>query len=421
MEYSASEVMSYVEENDVKFIKLLFTDIFGKIKSFTVQPSILRETFEKGVCFDANSVQGFLNVCESDLFITPDPSTLSVLPWRPQHGRVARLYCNIKYPDGKPFEGDSRLVLQNVMKKCHDMGYDVKVGSELEFYLLKVDETGKPVMIPSDYAGYCDLAPLDRSENVRRDIVLTLEQMGITPEASHHESGPGQNEIDFKYDTAIRAADNMTTFKNVVKTISAQDGFFASFVPKPLDGMPGNGLHMNLSLYKDGENCYSKDNEESRYFTAGILAHIREITAFLNILNQSYKRLGEFEAPKYVSWSKQNRSQLIRIPAATGESSRIEVRSPDPSCNHYLALAMLIASGLDGIEKKMPLRDAVDLDLYNATPEQLKDLEKLPETLAEALNLAENSDFVKSVLPELALKSYIHEKRNGKDPEFWEM
>lgn len=421
MEYSSSEVLSYVEENDVKFIKLLFTDIFGKLKSLTVQPSILKSTFENGVSFDANAVKGFLSVAESDLFITPDPSTLAVLPWRPQRGRVARLYCNIKYPDGTPFEGDSRLILKKVMEKCHNMGYDVKVGTECEFYLFKVDEKGRPVMEPSDYAGYCDLAPLDRSENVRRDIVLTLEQMGITPEASHHESGPGQNEIDFRYDTALRAADNVTTFKNVVKTISAQDGFFASFLPKPMSGEAGNGLHINLSLYKNGENCYSKNDVDSEYFMAGILSHIKEMTAFLNTMNQSYERLGAFEAPKYVSWSRQNRSQLIRVPAAKGDSSRIELRSPDPCCNQYIALALIIAAGLDGIENKTKLPPAVDLDLYRANAEDVKDLDKLPSSLDEALSFAESSDFVKSVISELTLKTYVQEKKSTKDPEFWEI
>ncbi|MBQ5383413.1 MAG: glutamine synthetase [Treponema sp.] len=422
MEYSASEVLSYVEENDVKFIKLFFTDIYGNIKSLTVQPSMLKSTFEEGISFDANAVKGFLHVNESDLFITPDPATLSVLPWRPQHGRVARLYCNIKYPDGNPFEGDSRMILKNVMKKCHDMGYEVKVGTECEFYLLRLDENGMPSRIPSDCAGYCDLAPLDKGENVRRDIILTLEQMGITPEASHHESGPGQNEIDFKYDTAIRAADNLTTFKNVVKTISAQDGFFASFLPKPMGlNNPGSGLHINLSLYKNNENCYINNTPDSQHFTAGILSRIKEITAFLNPLRQSYERLGSFEAPKYISWSSQNRSQLIRVPAAVGDRSRIELRSPDCTCNQYISLALIIAAGLEGIEKKTPLPPSVDLDLYSANEEQTKKLEPLPTSLNEALECAEKSEFVKSIVSEQTLKSYIQEKSVDMDPEFWEM
>ena len=421
MEYTASEVLSYVRDNDVKFIKLLFTDIYGNIKSLTVQPSILKSTFERGVSFDANAVKGFLHVNESDLFIMPDPSTLSVLPWRPQHGRVARLYCNINYPDGRPFEGDSRLILKKVMDRCRTMGYDVKVGTECEFYLFRPDANGNPALTPSDFTGYCDLAPLDKGENVRRDIVLTLEQMGITPEASHHESGPGQNEIDFKYDTAMRAADNVTTFKNVVKTISAQDGFFASFTPKPWDDKPGSGLHINLSLYRGNENCYAKNTPDSDSFTAGILSHIREITAFLNPLRQSYKRLGSFEAPKYISWSRQNRSQLIRVPAESDDRSRIELRSPDCSCNQYLSLALIVAAGLDGIEKKMELPPAVDLDLYTADKKATSGLETLPETLNEALDLAKDSQFVKSVISGQTLESYIQEKANDRDPEFWEI
>ncbi|MBQ4236456.1 MAG: glutamine synthetase [Treponema sp.] len=421
MEYSTSEVLSYVDDNDVKFIKLLFTDIFGNLKSLTVQPSILKSTFEQGVSFDANAVKGFLHVNESDLFIKPDPSTLAVLPWRPQRGRVARLYCNINYPDGKPFEGDSRLILKNVMKKCTDMGFDVKVGTECEFYLFKTDETGFPTKTPGDLAGYCDLAPLDKSENVRRDIVLTLEQMGIAPEASHHESGPGQNEIDFKYDTALRAADNLTTFKNVVKTISAQDGFFASFAPKPWNDKPGSGLHINLSLYKNNENCYSKNDPDSEHFTAGILSHIKEITAFLNPLKQSYERFGSFEAPKYISWSRQNRSQLIRIPAASDDRSRIELRSPDCSCNQYISLALIIAAGLDGIENKTPLPPAVDFDLYNADKDKTAGLEQLPTNLQQALSFAKDSGFVKSVIPALTLNEYVAEKQSGGEIEFWEI
>ncbi len=421
MEYSISEVLNYVEENDVKFIKLLFTDIYGGIKSLTVQPSILRNTFDQGMSFDANAVKGFMNVNESDLFVIPDSTTLSVLPWRPQHGRVARLYCNINYPDGTPFEGDSRRILKNVMSKCNGMGYDVKVGTECEFYLFKLDEHGGASKTPCDYAGYCDLAPLDRCENVRRDIVLTLEQMGITPESSHHESGPGQNEVDFRYDTAVRAADNVATFKNVVKTIAYQDGFFASFLPKPLKGNAGSGLHINLSLYKDDKNCFATDTEDAKYFMAGILAHIKEITAFLNPLNQSYERFGEYEAPRYISWSKQNRSQLIRVPAANGDRSRIELRSPDPCCNQYIALALIIASGLDGIEKKLTLPAAVDLDLYHARPDDVLGLEELPRNLNEALGYAKESDFVKSIVSERLIENFVQEKTSGKDPEFWEI
>ena len=240
MEYTKSEVISYVVENDVKFIKLFFTDVFGVVKSLTIQPSVLKNAFEKGVSFDASAVKGFAGVEKSDMFLVPDPTTLQVLPWRPSHGRVARMYCSIRTPDGNNFEGDSRRILQNVVEKAEAMGYEIKVGTECEFYLFKRDENGEPVEIPHDNGTYCSLAPIDKGENVRRDIILTLEQMGIEPQTSHHEAGPGQNEIDFKYNTAIKAADNFATFKTVVKTIAAKNGLYASFLPKPIEGTPGS-------------------------------------------------------------------------------------------------------------------------------------------------------------------------------------
>lgn len=405
--------MQYVAENDVKFIKLLFTDIFGEVKSISVQPSVLKRAFQDGISFDASAIRGFLNVSKSDLVIKPDSTTLSVLPWRPQRGRVARLYCGISYPDGTPFEGDSRHVLKRVLEKCGKMGYSVKVGTECEFYLFNLDEKGMPTMTPQDYASYCDLAPLDKGENVRRDIILNLEQMGIVPETSHHESGPGQNEIDFKYDDAMRAADNVSTFKTTVRTIASQAGLYASFEPKPLDGEAGNGFHVNLSLHKGGENLFAKESPEAKSFTAGILKRSREIAAFTNPVKRSYLRLGQFEAPKYVSWSRQNRSQLIRVPAAEGELSRIELRSPDTKCNQYLVLALVIAAGLEGMEKKLELPSPVDLDLYNASEKEVASLEKLPEDLDEALRIAADSGFVKSVLSEDTLRSYI-ENASGK-------
>lgn len=421
MEYTQNEVLQYVEENDVKFIKLFFTDIFGATRSISVQPSVLRRAFEEGVSFDGSAVKGFLNTEKSDLFLFPDPTTLSVLPWRPQRGRVARLYCGIRYPDGSSFEGDTRRLLQDVAARVKERGFDVQVGTECEFYLFRLDENGLPSMIPADTAGYCALAPLDKGENVRRDIVLTLEQMGIEPQTSHHETGPGQNEIDFKYSGLLRAADNFSTFKTAVKTVAAQDGLFASFLPKPLEGEAGSGLHINLSLHKDGENLFSYDNPEAKSFIAGILRRVREITAFLNPLEQSYRRLGAFEAPAYVSWSSQNRSQLIRVPAARGDAVRIELRSPDPSCNQYLALALVVAAGLEGIEQGLPLPPPVDLNLFRAGPEELARLEKLPASLGEALSLASESSFVRGIVPEATLEAFMQNKSGGHDPAFGEI
>ncbi len=421
MEYSQSEVLQYVSENDVKFIKLFFTDIFGNIKSVSVQPHILRRAFADGVSFDAAAIAGYTSAAKSDLFLFPDASTLSVLPWRPQHGRVARMYCSVRYPDGTPFEADARLALKKVMEKAKLMGFDVQVGTECEFYLFRLDENGNPSKIPHDNASYCDLAPLDKGENVRREIILTLEQMGIEPETSHHEAGPGQNEIDFKYNSALKAADNFSTFKTAVKTVAAQNGLFASFMPKPIDDQAGSGLHINLSLIKNGHNLFSENSPESQAFIAGILYRIREISALLNPLEQSYKRLGSFEAPKYVSWSKENRSQLIRVPAAKGDSVRIELRSPDPSCNQYLALAAVIAAGLEGIETKRTLPPAVNLNLFTATAKELASLESLPESLEEALELFEKSSFASSVLGSDIVKAFADTRRKYPQPRFGEL
>lgn len=409
MTYTQSEVLQYIAENDVKFIKLFFTDIFGIIKSISIQPKELERAFKTGISFDASAVKGFLEADRSDLFIVPDPSTLSVLPWRPQHGRVVRFFCSIRYLDGKPFEGDMRFVLQNVVAKAQKLGYDVKVGTKCEFYLFQTDEKGDPTLIPHDDAGYCDLAPRDKGENVRRDICLTLEQMGIQPEASHHEKGPGQHEVDFKYSFPLQAADNLGTFKTVVKTIAARNGLYASFKPKPLEGKAGSGLHINISLEKSGKNIFASDelSEDAKSFMAGVLYHIRDITAFLNPLESSYERFGSFEAPEYVSWSMFNRSQLIRLPDAEKDRRRMELRSPDPSCNPYTALALIISAGLEGIEQKRILPPAVDLNLFKAKPEDVKGLEMLPKTFAEALKLAENSSFVKTVLPEKAIEAFI--------------
>lgn len=406
--YSESEVLTYIKENDVKFIKLFFTDIFGTIKSISIQPCELERAFKTGISFDASAVKGFLGVDQSDLFLVPDPSTLSVLPWRPQHGRVVRFYCNIRYPDGTPFEGDTRKILQDQIEKASAKGYDINIGTECEFYLFQLDEKGNPTNIPHDNGGYCDLAPLDKGENVRRDICLTLEQMGIQPEVSHHETGPGQHEVDFVYDSPLRAADNLSTFKTVVRTVAARNGLDANFMGKPLEGKPGNGLHINISIEKDGKNLFADFEGDAQYFIAGILSRIREITAFTNPSANSYARFGQYEAPLYIGWSRGNRSQLIRIPSSSDKArSRMEVRSPDPSCNQYAALALIIAAGLDGIENKKKLQPEILINTYKADAEQLKGLETLPHSLAEAVRIAKSSDFVKQILPEVTLNAFV--------------
>ncbi len=430
MNYTISEVLQFVEENDVKFIRLAFCDIFGVQKNISIMPSELPRAFDTGISFDASSIDGFMNIDESDLFLVPDPSTLSILPWRPSRGRVVRFFCDIKYPDGRHFEGDGRYILKNVLNELKEMKYICKVGTEFEFYLFETDENGFPTKKPFDMGTYFDIAPIDKGENIRREICLTLEEMNITPESSHHESGPGQNEIDFKYDDALTTADNFVTFKSVVKSVAARNGLYASFMPKPLKNESGNGLHINLSLFKNGLNIFKTEIDEhsqaAESFIAGILERIQEITLFLNPITNSYSRFGNFEAPKYISWSHQNRSQLIRIPASKGENSRMELRSPDPSCNPYIALALIIKAGMEGIKKGIKLIPSYNFNMYEN--KNSKDFKKLPENLEEAIILAEKSDFIKSVIPNKTLEKYISIKRkeyslysNSEDKENFEL
>lgn len=414
MNYTMTEVLEFIKENDVKFIRLAFCDIFGIQKNVSIMPEELPRAFEYGISFDASAISGFMNVEESDLFLTPDPVTLAVLPWRPSQGRVVRFFCDIKHPDGRPFEGDGRSILRKAIQEAENLGYNCKIGSECEFYLFRMDEQGLPTAIPHDWAGYCDIAPLDKGENVRREICLTLEEMGIKPESSHHEQGPGQNEVVFKYSDALTAADNLVTFKAVVKTIAARNGLHASFMPKPLADKSGSGLHINLSLFKKGLNVFNNFNkepgEEAGEFIAGVLAKIPEMTVFLNPLTNSYARFGKFEAPQYLTWSHQNRSQLIRIPAATDEYCRMELRSPDPSCNPYLAFALVIAAGMEGIKQRMPLPPALDVNLYDADPESLKGLPRIPENLGAAIELARQSAFIRQVLPLKTIDKFLTSK-----------
>lgn len=419
MNISAKEVISFVEQNDVKFIKLAFFDIFGRMKNVSVLASELSRAFETGILFDASCIKGFMGVQDSDLLLFPDPSTLSVLPWRPQQGRVARLYCNIKRPDGTPFDGDGRYMLKNAVAYAKEKGYTVQIGTECEFYLFNLDENGQPTRIPHDFCGYCDVAPLDRGENVRREICLTLEEMGIMPETSHHESGPGQNEIDFKYSSALESADNLATFKVVVKSIAARNGLFGSFMPLPLKDNYGSGLHLNFSLLRNGVNIFSSvsqdDKHDSDSFVAGILDRVKEITLFLNPTTNSYKRFGNFEAPKYLTWSRHNRSQLIRIPEAKGDMSRAELRSPDPSCNPYIALTLLIYAGIEGIEEKKQLPLPVDRNLFSIEKKDEEALDSLPLSLNEAISVARNSTFVKKYIPSSVLDCFFEEKQSEFD------
>ena len=416
MNRTDEEILDFVEEHDVKFVRLSFCDLFGVQKNIAIMADQLPRAFEEGIAFDGSSVAGFTSVECSDLFLVPDSSSVVILPWRPSHERVMRMYCTVKNPDGTVFEGDSRNILKQASDRAMKMGYLCRIGTECEFYLFQNDENAMPTLKPFDYGSYADIAPLDRSENIRREICLSLEEMGLSPESSHHESGPGQNEVDFCYADALSAADNFVTFKATAKSIAMQNGLFASFTPKPLPDHSGSGMHINLSLLKNGHNLFQvqpQHSQDAESFIQGILDHIAEITAFLNPLPNSYDRLGSMEAPRYITWSHQNRSQLIRIPASRGgENTRMEVRSPDSACNPYLAFALLIHAGLDGIEKKRKLVPPCNQNLYKAQ-DYVKDhkIERLPTTLAEALSLAESSALVQQVIPERVANLYIQKKR----------
>ena len=320
MKRTAQDILNFVEDNDVKFAKLTFCDIFGNQKNLSLFASELPRAFEQGICFDGSSIAGFLNVEESDLVLRPDPDTATVLPWRPAEGRVIRMYCDITLPDGRPFEGNCRGYLQSVVKRAKARGLTCNVGCECEFYLFETDEHGEPTQIPLDRGGYFDIPPLDKGENLRREICFAIEEMGLHPEHSHHESGPGQNEVCFLYADAQRSADNLNTFKSTVKAIAARNGLFASFMPKPLADKPGSGLHVNVSLLRDGKNLFDgfTADSEAGHFVAGVLAHARELTAFCNPVPNSYARLGANEAPLYISWSRQNRSRQNTCFAARG-------------------------------------------------------------------------------------------------------
>lgn len=409
MDYTEAEVLQFVEENDVKFIRLAFCDIFGNMKNVSIMPGELSCAFRSGVSFDASKAAGFMNIEEADLYLFPDPATLKVLPWRPSHGRVVRLYCDIKHADGSPFEGDGRYLLRSVEEKLKRKGYTAKIGTDSEFYLFLLDENGRPTLTPFDNAGYLDVAPQDKGENVRRDICLTLEKMGISPTASHHENGPGQNEIHFLSAAPLCAADNFITFKSAVKTLASTNGLFASFLPKPLSHAPASGLHINISLEKGGINVFSenpvqKDSVKDS-FISGILAHISEMTVFLNPLTNSYVRFGDGGAPEFISWSSKNLSNLLRLKKGRGNGDVIDLRSPDAACNPYLALSLILSAGLEGIEKKEKLCPPAD------TIDEIERSIRLPQNLKEATDKAAGSKFLRSVLPDSMIDFYTAEKR----------
>ena len=400
MKYSEEEVNQYAAEEDVKFIRLVFCDVFGRPKNISIMPGELSRAFSYGIAFDASAVPGFGDEAHSDLLLHPEPDTLKPLPWRPENGRVVQMFAGITYPDGRPFECDTRNLTKMAMDDAKKAGYAFSFGAEQEFYLFLQDEKGNPTKTPYDQAGYMDLAPDDRGENIRREICLTLEQMGIHPESSHHEEGPGQNEIDFRYSDALTAADNTMIFQRVARTVADRNGLTADFSPKPIGNAPGNGFHINMSLRP------FEDEEMFRRMIAGILENVRPMTAFLNPTDNSYRRLGQNKAPGYISWSAENRSQLVRIPAAVGEYRRAELRSPDPSANPYIAFALMIYAGLYGIGHALTLPEPADLNLFRADSVTLERFEKLPGDLQKARRIAAESDFIREHIPARILEIY---------------
>ncbi len=398
--YTKEEVLDFVKEEDVKFIRLAFFDVSGRQKNISIMPTELERAFSEGIPFDASAVQGFESPEKSDLYLVPDASTLAIIPWRPMTGKVVRMFCNIFTPEGNPYKKDCRRLLKTACKTMREeCGIEVMVGTEIEFYLFKLDEKGEATKIPFDNAGYMDIAPLDHGENIRRDICFTLEQMGFTPEASHHEEGPGQNEIDFRYSDPLTAADNVETFKWIVNTKAASNGLCADFSPKPLPGEAGNGMHITFSINAKEDSSAEK---VLCSMLAGIHAHIEEITCFLNPTENSYKRLGTAKATQYVSWGKENRSALIRIPTKKGEA-RLEIRSPDPECNPYLALTCLIYAAIDGVKQNMTAPAATEENLFDNKTASRLGLRTLPQSLEEAREIAKKSDFVAKIASDYIL------------------
>ncbi|MDY4028685.1 MAG: type I glutamate--ammonia ligase [Butyrivibrio crossotus] len=418
--YSKEDIIKFVEENDVEFIRLQFTDLFGILKNVAIPKSQLKKALDNQMMFDGSSIDGFARIEESDMCLRPDLDSFVIFPWRPQTGKVARLICDVYKTDGTPFEGDPRHILKKAIDEAAKMGYTFNVGPECEFFLFNVDENGAPTTNSNDQAAYFDLGPNDLGENARRDMVLTLEDMGFVIEASHHECAPAQHEIDFKYGEAVKTADSIMTFKLAVKTIAQRHGLHATFMPKPKANMAGSGMHINMSLEKDGKNVFADENgknglsEEAYHFIAGLMKHINGIVAITNPLVNSYKRLiPGYEAPVYIAWSAKNRSPLIRIPAARGKGTRVELRNPDPTANPYLALAVCLIAGLDGIKNKLEVCDSVDANIYTMTKKErrARGIDSLPETLIDAVKHLEKDELIMDFLGEETAEKYIEAKK----------
>ncbi|MFC3882295.1 type I glutamate--ammonia ligase [Bacillus songklensis] len=418
--YTKDDIVRIVQEENVKYIRLQFTDILGTIKNVEIPVSQLEKALDNKMMFDGSSIEGFVRIEESDMYLFPDLDTFVIFPWTSEKGKVARFICDIYNADGTPFEGDPRNNLKRMLKEMEALGFtDFNLGPEPEFFLFKLDEKGEPTLELNDKGGYFDLAPTDLGENCRRDIVLELEEMGFEIEASHHEVAPGQHEIDFKYANALKACDDIQTFKLVVKTIARKHGLHATFMPKPLFGVNGSGMHCNLSLFTDGVNAFydTKSDLElsdtAKHFIAGILKHAPSFTAVTNPTVNSYKRLVPgYEAPCYVAWSARNRSPLIRIPASRGLSTRVEVRSVDPAANPYLALAALLAAGLDGIKNKLAAPKPVDRNIYvmSKAEREAAGIVDLPATLAAALDNLKSDEVIISALGQHIFEHFVEAK-----------
>ena len=418
--YTKEDIKAIVKDKNVKFIRLQFTDILGTIKNVEIPTSQLDKALDNKMMFDGSSIEGFVRIEESDMYLRPDLDTFMIFPWTAEKGKVARLICDITRPDGSPFAGDPRSNLKRMLKQMEELGFtSFNLGPEPEFFLFKLDEKGEPTLELNDDGGYFDLAPTDLGENCRRDIVLELEEMGFEIEASHHEVAPGQHEIDFKYANAVEACDNIQTFKLVVKTIARKHGLHATFMPKPLFGVNGSGMHFNLSLFEGDKNSFWDEgadlqlSETARQFLAGVLKNVAGFTAVTNPLVNSYKRLVPgYEAPCYVAWSPKNRSPLVRIPESRGMSTRIELRSVDPSANPYLAMAVILAAGLDGIKNGLTPPAPVDRNIYRMNAEERAEvgITSLPGSLAEALAELEKNEIIKDALGEHIYSNYKEAK-----------
>ncbi|WP_254525317.1 type I glutamate--ammonia ligase [Natrinema caseinilyticum] len=417
-------VLDEIEEQDVDFLRLQFTDILGTVKNVSVPARQAEKAFTEGIYFDGSSIEGFVRIQESDMRLKPDPDTFAILPWRQkEESAAARMICDVYDTyTGKPFEGDPRRVLKNALERANDMGYTVNAAPEPEFFLFQEDEEGRATTETNDAGGYFDLAPKDLASDVRRDIIYGLESMGFEVEASHHEVAEGQHEINFTYDDALTTADNVGTFRTVVRAIAAQHDLHATFMPKPIPRINGSGMHTHISLFtEDGENVFHDDDDEfnlsdeAHAFTAGILEHAPAITAIANPTVNSYKRLVPgYEAPVYVAWSDRNRSALIRKPAArTPAASRIELRSPDPSCNPYLALAVMIHAGLDGIEQDLECDDPVRENIYDFDEQKREEygIDTLPANLGQAVDALEEDEAIYSALGDHVADKFVKAKR----------